>query len=342
MEAHIQSQLAVAGLKNYLVESLVINSDVLKGNPLGDPTERVIPVLMPKNQADNMPVVFLLAGFAGNSPFYFNGKFNEENAVQEIDRLTSEKRAPLALYVFVDALTSWGGSQFLNSKAVGRYEDYIMQEIVPSIRHHYQVSKRADRWCVMGGSSGGYGAIQLSSKYPDIFGVVAAIAPDCLFEVSLMNDLYLALPYLETKKSFKAIFQDLKSGKLKKIKNSFQVLNAVGMSACYSPTGKGLEAEFPLSKKDGTLIPTVMRKWKQHDPLVFLKKREKNVKRLKGFFLTAGKFDQFHLQYGARQMHQLLKAMKVRHQYEEFDGTHFDLSSRRCHVFVWLNERWLS
>jgi hypothetical protein len=43
----------------------------------------------------------------------------------------SAEESPPALIVFVDASTSWGGSQFLNSSSTGRYLDYLCDEVVP-------------------------------------------------------------------------------------------------------------------------------------------------------------------------------------------------------------------
>ena len=211
-------------LKNFRIETLQINSQALHNNPLGDSSVRLTPVLVPRDyvspnnpsQTPSWPVVFVLAGFSGNAPFYFNAKFNELNAVQIIDRANMEGQAPSAFYVFVDALTSWGGSQFINSSAVGNYQDYIIQEIVPAIKQHYPVSSQAADWAIVGGSSGGYGALQLSSQFPDIFGHCLAIAPDSFFTASLLPDLYAALPYWEKQKNARKILEEVRSGKIQK------------------------------------------------------------------------------------------------------------------------------
>ena len=115
MKITIFDQLSALDLKNFHVETLQIESSALKGNSLKDPTLRRNPVLIPKNAQGPMPVVLVLAGLMGNGPDSFSPRFGELNTVQNIDQAVSIKKAPLALYVFVDATTSWGGSQFLNS-----------------------------------------------------------------------------------------------------------------------------------------------------------------------------------------------------------------------------------
>jgi enterochelin esterase-like enzyme len=53
--------------------------------------------------------------------------------------------------------------------ATGRYEDYIINEIVPFVDKNYNISEHA----VWGKSSGGYGAIVLGMRHPEIFHAVA-------------------------------------------------------------------------------------------------------------------------------------------------------------------------
>lgn len=191
MQSQLQSGLHVFQLKNFNLETLTIKSQALKGNPWNDSVVRHNPVLAPKSKPprDGYPVVLVLAGFTGNGPKYFGLRTFEANFPQELDQCVSENRAPLALYVFVDAMTFWGGSQFLNSDGMGRYEDYVVKELCQAISEKYPAEQLGKRWCVMGGSSGGYGALHLASKYPEKFSTMAAVAPDSFFDESFARIL---------------------------------------------------------------------------------------------------------------------------------------------------------
>ena len=46
--------------------------------------------------------------------------------------------APPAIVVYVDAWTSYGGSQFVDSPGTGRYHSYLCDEIVPWVDGHYR------------------------------------------------------------------------------------------------------------------------------------------------------------------------------------------------------------
>lgn len=333
MTVSVIPQLSAYDIRNFHLETLIIKSQALKNNPLRDSPVRRNPILVPKQAKAPLPVVFVLSGLTGNGPDSFSPRFSEFNTIQNLDRAIGAKRAPTALYVFIDAMTSWGGSQFLNSLQ-GHYEDYLIQELVPAIQEKYDVSPLAKHWCVTGGSSGGYGALHLGSKYPDIFGVVAALAPDCFFEASLLPEIYKSLHDWVEFGGSRGLLKELRSGRLRRNKNFHSLVNAVGMSLCY---GGG---QLPIDSFTGALKPAVWKKWREHDPLIFLPKRSKNLKRLKSLYIDVGNRDQFDLHLGCRQLHLWLKSKKIKHHYNEFDGTHFDLAPRRLEVWAWLYKMW--
>jgi len=90
--------------------------------------------------------------------------------------------SPPAVIVFVDASTSWGGSQFLNSTGTGRYLDYLCEEVIPFIDARYPTIARWDHRGVSGKSSGGYGAMVIPMLRRGVFGALASHGGDALFE----------------------------------------------------------------------------------------------------------------------------------------------------------------
>lgn len=322
----------------FKIETLKIDSEVLKTNPLKDPSTRFNPLLVPQTDGP-WPVVVVLSGFTGNAPFSFNPKFNEKNPVQVITEAAAKGEAPVALYVFVDALTTWGGSQFINSAATGNYEDYIINELLPSVRKNYPTANDPKEWCVTGGSSGGYGALHLGSKYPETFGLIAAIAPDSFFEASLLSEFYQTLPLWEKYQSGLKALEELRNGRLTKNRNWHSLLNAFGMAACYAPKGDHGDFHFPL-ERDGSKNESIWQMFLNHDPLHFLPQRIAGLKKLHGLYLDVGNKDNFHLQYGCRQISALLSKHHIAHDSGEFDGNHFDIGERRIEVWRWLSTLW--
>ena len=133
---------------------------------------------------------------------------------------------------------------------------------------------------------------------------------------------------------------ELNEGKFLSRRDSFTVLNAIAMTMCYSPAANKDGLEFPINRSTGLIDKEVWKKWKKKDPINFLSDREDKLKKVSGIYLDVGTRDQFHLQYGARQIKEQLKKMGVPLSYSEFDGTHSDIGSRRSEAFVWLHKKW--
>jgi enterochelin esterase family protein len=337
MKFNVEAGLRTLQLKNFEICTLEIDSKILASNPLGDSALKRSVMLIPKKKPPKLkqfPVVLILAGFTGNGPNYFGHRPFENNFPETIDSEFEKGLAPSALYVFVDAFTGLGGSQFLDSSAVGNYERYLINEVVASIHTDPDVSSDPEDWCVMGGSSGGYGALHLLSQYSDIFGLAGAVAPDAHFESVYLPDLYANASAVSKFKKTSDVVDWVKDGGLNK-RNGHQILNAYAMSACYSPKGS-VGIEYPIDFDSGELLEKVWKKWKEKDPTIFLKQRKF---RSQGVFLEVGKYDEHCLYFGSRQIKKILESKKIKTEYLEFDGGHRDLSSSRPRFLKWLKSR---
>ncbi len=332
----IQPNLNLYNLKGMQVETLVLESECLKNNPLNDSCRRVNPVLRPLIVEDLLPVIFVLSGFSSNGGKFFNFQSFEMSSVELLVQQIDQGLAPKGLYVFVDAWTFWGGSQYINSLGCGQYEDYIVKELVPAILQKYPVCKEPEHWFVVGGSSGGYGAIHLASQYSHIFGCLAAIAPDCFFRMSLLPEIFSVFPHIEKWGGVNGAIRELQEGLLLKRKDGHKIMNVIAMGLCYAGRGNG-EVNWPI-QPDGSLIDKVWSDWESFDPIMFLPKRKEQLSKLKSVYLDVGKFDQYHLQYGARQLKSLFQSFQVKIHYSEYKGNHFDIGKRRSEMWKWLND----
>src|SRR6201997_3321162 len=109
-----------------------LDSRALAGNPLGDPARRPLWVYEPPG-ADGLPLpaLYLIQGMTGQLDMWRNRAAFRPTALELVDRLFADEGCPPARVVFVDAWTSFGGSQFIDSAGTGRYHTYICEEIVP-------------------------------------------------------------------------------------------------------------------------------------------------------------------------------------------------------------------
>ena len=91
--------------------------------------------------------------------------------------------------VFPDCFTIFGGAQYLNSSALGQYEDYLVEEIIPFVDRTYRTLPDRAHRAISGKSSGGYGAMVQSMRHPELFSAVANHSGDIYFEFGLLPDL---------------------------------------------------------------------------------------------------------------------------------------------------------
>src|SRR3954469_8156435 len=162
-------------------ERATIESEALRGNPLGDPHERPLWVYRPPGYEESdrrYPVVYVIQGMTGMVEAWFNVSPFADNFPRMVEEL-----APECLVVLVDAFTALGGSQFVDSPAVGDYHSYLCDDVVPFVDATFRTLAARDHRGIAGKSSGGYGAMITPMLRPDIFGGLATHAGDALFDV---------------------------------------------------------------------------------------------------------------------------------------------------------------
>ena len=128
------------------IEEHVVTSELLRGNPLGDPNERPLWVYLPPgyDAADDRryPVVYVIQGYTGHLAMWRNRNPYRQPFPETADAVFARGDAPPAIVVYVDAWTSYGGSQFVDSPGTGRYHSYLCEEIVPWVDGHYRTMAR--------------------------------------------------------------------------------------------------------------------------------------------------------------------------------------------------------
>lgn len=243
-------------------------SEALKGNQLGDPHVRQFPVWLPPDYEASgerrYPVIFGLTGFTGTGEGYLYARYMSPSLDQMLDELVAVGM-PGVIYVMPDCLTRLGGSQYVNSSAVGDYEDYIVKELAPFIDERFRTTGLRG---VMGGSSGGIGAFTLAAKHPDVFQAFADHSGDSAFDSCYLGDVPKVVQAMEKYDySVEKFVEQLEETQPKD--DSFQIiLNMVAMSACYAPNPdvKPLGFELPFDPYTGALRPDVWTKFLTHDP----------------------------------------------------------------------------
>ncbi len=303
-------------------------SRVLEGNPWGDPLERELPLYVPPSgETTGRPLLVLLSGYTGSGWLHFQRpRFLQDTIVGRLDRLIRDGQAAEAVMVAPDCLTTLGGSQYLNSTATGRYEDYVVTELIPWVQERYRTGPVA----VLGTSSGGYGALVLALRHPELFRAAGSNAGDAYFEYTYMPEFPIAFRQIRKAGGPEALLRKLLAEPLSKAgpqNPQMQAFEMMGYASCYSP----IESEpgrfdLPFDLETGAVRPDVWSRWLAWDPVRMIQtdRYSAALRRLSYVYVDGGTQDEYTLDVGARIFATTAAREGVRVDFEEFDGSHFD------------------
>lgn len=310
------------------VEVHRFSSRVLEGNPWNDPVERDLPVYVPPSgTTEGRPLLLLLSGYTGAGWMHFQRpRYLSDSIPGRLDRLIRTGAAAEAVLVAPDCLTTLGGSQYLNSTATGRYEDYVMTEVLPWVREKYRTGPTA----VLGTSSGGYGSFVLALRHPDTIRALGSNAGDAYFEYCYAPEFPAAFRQIRKAGGPEALLRELVSGPVSDFRPTnpkVQGLEMMGYASCYSPVeSEPGQFELPFDLEDGSLRPEVWDRWLAWDPvrMVDTERYREALGRLAYVYVDGGSRDEYALEIGARIFASRARRQGVAVDFEEFDGVHGD------------------
>lgn len=316
------------------IERLRIDSAALAANLLGDPSTRTVDVYLPPGYDDSdetYPLFVALAGFTGSGLKLHAWQGFAESVPQRVDRLVAGGAMGPVVLVFLDGFTSLGGNQYVDSEALGPWEAFLLDEMIPAIETRFRVIEDPRSRAVFGKSSGGYGALIHGLKHADSWGAVACHSGDMGFETIYLRDFPRVLGAL-------ARFDGDPAGFVRDVRQAEQVsgdqmcvLMLLAMAASYDPDpSRPFGIRLPVDPFTGETIDERWSRWLEHDPLCLIENDDCRaaLASLRGLFIDCGRQDQYYLQYPARVFTRRLGELGITHTYEEFDGTHSGIDHR--------------
>jgi len=320
-----------------------VDSKALAGNPLGDPSRRPLLLYLPPGyeRGARFPAVYFLHGFSGSARGWVNVTPFQPSVPERLDLLVAAGSLPPFLGVFVDGFTALGGSQWVNSSAVGRYRDYLAHDVVPRVDRAYPTIPRREARAVVGKSSGGYGALLMGAHHPDLFGHLACHAGDAGFEYCYLPDFPRAAAAREGADPAEWLAAFLRRARETRPRaEDHPTLNVLAMAAAYSPSpGEPLGLALPFEPSTARLKEEVWARWLAHDPVRFVPGTLPAFRELGSLFIDCGTRDEYHLRWGARMVVESLRAGGVAVLHEEFDDGHRGIDYRYERSLRWLLPR---
>ena len=310
------------------VVEATVSSTALESNLLNDDTDRQVSVYLPEGYETDAPrsypVVYLLHGFTGDHTTWYGGTNNDLYGPEDhkgmfmkkmLDTLIQEGFIEPLIVVCPDNYNSFEGSWYTNSAVTGNWEDFVVQEVVSYIDSHYRTLAVPESRGIAGHSMGGYGAMKLAMKHPDIFSLV----------YSMSGTLELALTFLDLSRDELIAATQVPTYS---IWLDPYVRTLLSRAAAFAPNPAlgPVKGELPLDE-NGTLIDSTWQKWLEHDLYSMLDEYSDNLKDLEGIRFDCGNDDISHI--AGDNFSDGLTSHGIDHLFESYSGTHTDRIAER-------------
>jgi hypothetical protein len=327
------------------LDQFVIDSEVLRGNPLGDPHERPLWVYTPPGYDDSgdtrYPAIYVIQGYTGHVAMWANRQAFRQPFPETADAVFAAG-APPCIVVYVDAWTAYGGSQFVDSPGTGNYHTYLCDEVVAFVDARFRTLADRDSRAIAGKSSGGYGAMITPMLRPDVFGALATHAGDTLYELCYVPEFAAAVRALrEWDGDPHRWWADFQSRTAFTHRADEVLLGLYGVAACFSAEPDGTPV-LPFDPVTGVLLPEVWQRWLDLDPVRMAPGHAEQLRSLRAIWIDAGTSDDYNLDVGAQAFRAELAAAGVpdeRIHFELFEGRHGGIDHRYPLALRWLAER---
>lgn len=130
-----------------------------------------VSILYPESIDAELPVVFFLPGFDGNPEWYFSFL-----GIERIIENSSVGRPFIS--VILDPSSGENPCVWVNSETAGNWEDFLCCYLTEEISRWSRENLGAEtsHFCLLGHSLGGFGALRIGSRHPDIFPYIGSVS----------------------------------------------------------------------------------------------------------------------------------------------------------------------
>ncbi|MGI8618113.1 MAG: alpha/beta hydrolase [Gemmatimonadaceae bacterium] len=293
----------------------------LAANLLGDPAWRQVSVYLPpgyaRNRSRRYPVLYWLHGFASADRELISGIRQNLNIRLAMDSLLRAGAGREMIIVMPNARNAFEGSFYANSPVTGRWEDFIVRDLVGWTDRSYRTVRSRSGRGIAGSSMGGFGALRIALRNPGKFSAVYAMSPCCLD-----SEVFFERSWLPAWRGAVAIRTRADFARA-----PFRSQLLVARAAFYSPDTlrPPLFVAYPVVPDGDSLrlVPEIARLWRD-DPMAMVPNSGAALRRL-AIGLDAGAQDGFQdIPANVRALDTLLTSMGIAHDAEIYQGGHVD------------------
>jgi S-formylglutathione hydrolase len=302
------------------VQRIQVHGKSLEGNLEGDSPDRDVAVYLPPGYTSSpnrrYPVVYLLHGFTDDVDHWWGVKEHFVSVPAVTDKALGAGTREM-IVVMPNAFTRYQGSMYSNSATTGDWEDYVATELVAYIDAHYRTVAQAAARGLAGHSMGGYGAMRIGMKHPEVYSSLYLLSPCCM------------APGGDRPNPRAEAIQD--PGEVAQA--DFGTKATLASAAAWSPNPGNPPLFFDLPWKNGELRPEILAKWTANAPLAEIDQYIANFRRYKAIGMDAGDKDQA-IAGTVRRLDEILNRYGIRHDFEIYAGDHINRVAERLETKV--------
>lgn len=326
------AQQAVPPGSGTLVESKIAAAS-LKGNLLGDPAETRVAVYLPPSYATSperrYPTVYFLHGFTADIEAITRGLFPKLGLAKTIDEAIKRGATREMIVVVPSGRNRYFGSFYANSPVTGAWEDLFARDLVAWVDKTYRTIASVEGRGIAGHSMGGYGAIMLAMKHPDVFSAVYALSPCCM---ALEGDLGQDNPAWGRALQLKSV-DELKAEPTSMAEFYSTAFVALAAALSPNPSKAPLYVDLPFKRQGRSFVPDeeAYAKWRAQLPLYLIESHRRNLEKLTAIHLEYGALEEFsHIRSATRAFSTELAARGIGHTFEVYErGDHMNMIGER-------------
>lgn len=240
-----------------------IPAPALANNIINEPLERNLAIYLPASYGDGntrYPVAYYLLdlGLEVRDVTITN---------QEVEKDVNAELTREMIIVIISGTNTLGGSLYVNSPVAGNWDDFVTQDVVRYVDERYRSIPNPASRGIGGYGVGGFGALSIAMRHPEIFGAVHAISPylfdddgmaaSPLFAAPRTIDAVLNLQARELPMSTPEAISDMQHA------GDAQFSIAYGVSFAPNLTGPAPYMDYPYYRQNGRIFrdEAIWQRW---------------------------------------------------------------------------------
>jgi enterochelin esterase-like enzyme len=297
------------------IQSKSIANTITKENPT-----REFAIYLPPSyfsSTKRYPVLYLLHGVGDGKEIFTDDTVKHFNIKDIMNTGIAANKFGEMIIVMPNEKTNWFGSFYTNSSATGNWEDFTTSELVNFIDKKYRTIARASSRAIAGHSMGGYGAITLAMKHPEVFSITYGMN-SALFcfcgELTPDNPDFVKFINAKTLDELLA-------------EQNYVAVGLLNLARAISPNplNAPLYLDKPFMIEGNKLTPNreVYKKWVEKNAVNMTDRYRGNLLKLKAIKFDSGNEDdsKFIIENN-RSLSKKMEALKIPHQFQEYNGDH--------------------